>query len=148
MAPDLEDEEFLTDDGPLPADFPARQPQPLPLERPPADPEPREPVSVRPVQFAPFASRNTPKVSDEANLDLLMDVDMRVTVELGRTEKPIREILQMGPGSIVALDKLAGEPVDVKVNGVLIAYGEIVVVDEKFGVRLTQILSAARRAGS
>lgn len=79
------------------------------------------------------------------NLDLLLDVQMTVTVELGRTRKYIREILLLGEGSILELDKLAGEPVDLLVNGKLIAKGEVVVIDENFGVRVTDIVSSRDR---
>lgn len=79
------------------------------------------------------------------NMDLLMDVEMTLTVELGRTKKYIKEILSLGEGSIIELDKLAGEPVDLLVNGKLIAKGEVVVIDENFGVRVTDIVSQAER---
>lgn len=79
------------------------------------------------------------------NIDLLLDVPLALTVELGRTERPIREILALAPGSVVELERLAGEPVDVLVNGKLIARGEVVVVDENFGVRITEIVSRAER---
>ncbi len=79
------------------------------------------------------------------NMDLLMDVEMTLTVELGRTKKYIKEILSLGEGSIIELDRLAGEPVDLLVNGKLIAKGEVVVIDENFGVRVTDIVSQAER---
>ena len=100
---------------------------------------------------APFKDVNFPSlpsnapVSLEANLDLLMDVQMSLTVELGRTKMYIREILGLGEGSIIELDKLAGEPVDLLVNGKLIAKGEVVVIDENFGVRVTDIVSPIDR---
>ena len=78
---------------------------------------------------------------EHGNISLLMDVNMEMTVELGRTKKPIREILSMGEGTIIELDKLAGEPVDILVNHKLIANGEVVVIDENFGVRVTKIVS-------
>jgi flagellar motor switch protein FliN/FliY len=74
-----------------------------------------------------------------------MDVPLEVTVELGRTKKYIREILEFGPGSIIELDKLAGEPVDILVNGKAIAKGEVVVIDENFGVRITDIIHPSKR---
>lgn len=79
------------------------------------------------------------------SLELLMDVEMQLTVELGQTRRQVREILQLGEGSIIELDKLAGEPVDVKVNQQLIAKGEVVVIDENFGVRITEIISPTDR---
>ena len=81
----------------------------------------------------------------EPNLNLLMDVQMTLTVELGRTKMFVKEILGLGEGSIIELDKLAGEPVDLLVNGKLVAKGEVVVIDENFGVRVTDIVSSAKR---
>ncbi len=77
-----------------------------------------------------------------------MDVPLQITVELGRTRKLIRDILELTPGSVVELDKLAGEPVDILVNGKLIAKGEVVVIDENFGVRITDIISPLERANN
>ena len=74
-----------------------------------------------------------------------MDVPLEITVELGRTKKLIRDILEFSPGTILELDKLAGEPVDIMVNGKYIAKGEVVVIDESFGVRITDIVSASKR---
>jgi len=82
------------------------------------------------------------------NLDLLMDVQVVLTVELGRTKKYVKDILSLGEGSILELDKLAGEPVDLFINGKLIAKGEVVVIDENFGVRVTEIVSPAERIAS
>jgi flagellar motor switch protein FliN/FliY len=76
---------------------------------------------------------------------MLLDVPLRVTVELGRTRMKIRDVLSLVPGSIVELEKLAGEPVDILVNGKEIARGEVVVIDEEFGVRITDIASRAKR---
>jgi flagellar motor switch protein FliN/FliY len=80
-----------------------------------------------------------------ASLDLLLDVPLRITVELGGARLSIRELLQLGHGSVIELDKPGGEPLDVKVNGRPIARGEAVIVNEKFGVRLTQIISPSAR---
>jgi len=101
---------------------------------------------VQPVEFAPFSAVSTPK--ETANLTLILDVPLQFTVELGRTQKTIKEILELGPGAIVELDKLAGEPVDILVNGKPIAKGEVVVIDESYGVRITEILSTADRVSS
>ena len=83
---------------------------------------------------------------NDANIGLILDVPLQVTVELGRTKKSIKEILELSNGSIVELDKLAGEPVDIHVNGKLLAKGEVVVIDENFGVRITDIVSPLERA--
>jgi flagellar motor switch protein FliN/FliY len=98
---------------------------------------------VQPVQFAPLQQAVLP-VTD-TNINLIMDVPLQVTVELGRTRKLIREILDLTPGSVMELDKLAGEPVDILANGKLIAKGEVVVIDENFGVRITDIVSPLER---
>ncbi|MFB5673603.1 flagellar motor switch phosphatase FliY [Paenibacillus terreus] len=97
-------------------------------------------VNVQPIQFANLQSGGYAQV-DENNLGLLMDIPLKVTVELGRTQKQIRDILELSQGSIIELDKLAGEPVDILVNNKLIAKGEVVVIDENFGVRVTDIVS-------
>ena len=81
----------------------------------------------------------------EHNLSLILDIPLRVTVELGRTKMPVSELLNLGQGSVIELNKLAGEPMEVLVNDKLIARGEAVVVNEKFGVRLTDIISPAER---
>lgn len=82
------------------------------------------------------------------NIELLMDVKMPIAIELGRTEMAISEILALGPGSVVELEKLAGEPVDLLVNGKVVARGEVVVVDENFGVRITMLMSPQERLKS
>jgi flagellar motor switch protein FliN/FliY len=100
-------------------------------------------ANVQPVQYPSLAPHTS---SQEAgNISLIMDVYMEMTVELGRTRKLIREILGMGEGTIIELDKLAGEPVDILVNHKLIAKGEVVVIDENFGVRVTEIVSPQER---
>lgn len=105
---------------------------------------------------APFAQRaefqqlapSTGTESFHNNIDLLLDVRMPVAIELGRTELPIAELLTLGPGSVIELNKLAGEPVDLLVNNKIIARGEVVVVDENFGVRVTSLLSPEERIKS
>jgi flagellar motor switch protein FliN/FliY len=79
------------------------------------------------------------------NLELVMDIPIQLTVELGRTKMPIRNLLQLAQGSVVELNELAGEPLDVFVNGCLVAQGEVVVVNEKFGIRLTDIITPSER---
>ncbi len=102
-------------------------------------------VNIQPVQFSSFG--NQQQQAMPSNMDLIMDVPLELTVELGRTKMQIKEILDLGAGSIVELDKLAGEPVDVLVNGKLIAKGEVVVIDESFGIRITNIVSQMERLG-
>ena len=101
------------------------------------------PTNVQAVQFPNLMPRSTPQ--EMGNIGLIMDVFMEMTVELGRTRKLIKEILGMGEGTIIELDKLAGEPVDILVNHKLIAKGEVVVIDENFGVRVTEIVSPMER---
>ena len=99
--------------------------------------------NVQSVQFPPLLNGVTE--AEQGNIGLIMDVFMEMTVELGRTRKMIKEILSMGEGHIIESDKLAGEPVDILVNHKPIAKGEVVVIDENFGVRVTEILSPAER---
>ncbi|MDR2864619.1 MAG: flagellar motor switch phosphatase FliY [Spirochaetaceae bacterium] len=101
------------------------------------------PSSMQSVQFPNLSNTMTPR--EQGNIGLLMDVYMEMTVELGRTRKLIKEILSMGEGTIIELDKLAGEPVDILVNNKLVAKGEVVVIDENFGVRVTTIVSPSER---
>lgn len=96
-------------------------------------------VNVQPVQFQSFAGGPNP-ITQQENIDLIMDVPLEVTVELGRTRKSIKEILEFTPGTIVELDKIAGEPIDVLVNGKMVAKGEVVVIEESFGIRITDIV--------
>jgi len=82
---------------------------------------------------------------ESRNIDLLMDVDLPISIELGRTKMSISDILSLGPGSVVELNKLAGEPVDLLVNYKVVAKGEVVVVDENFGLRITQLMTPEER---
>lgn len=101
-------------------------------------------MPVSPAQFTPLSVE--PVQINEANIGLILDVPLQVTVELGRTKKTIKEILDLSTGAIVELDKLAGEPVEIQVNGHFLAKGEVVVIDENFGVRITEIATPAERA--
>lgn len=97
-------------------------------------------------QAAIFTEFSGKKVSDTQNdIDFILDIPVQLTVELGRTKIAIKNLLQLAQGSVVELDGLAGEPMDVLVNGCLIAQGEVVVVNEKFGIRLTNIITPAER---
>lgn len=98
-----------------------------------------QPVNVQPAQFQPFMGDLSATFQKE-NIDLIMDVPLEVTVELGRTSKSIQEILDFAPGTIIELNKIAGEPIDVLVNGKYVAKGEVVVIEESFGVRITEII--------
>lgn len=85
------------------------------------------------------------EAGDEVNLDVILDIPVTIAMEIGRTTISIRNLLQLNQGSVVELDRLAGEPMDVLVNGTLVAHGEVVVVNEKFGIRLTDVISATER---
>ncbi len=89
--------------------------------------------------------QNQGNCNGEANLDVILDIPVTLSMEIGRTEIPIHNLLQLNQGSVVELDRLAGEPMDVLINGTLIAHGEVVVVNEKFGIRLTDVISPAER---
>ncbi|MCM1495348.1 MAG: flagellar motor switch phosphatase FliY [Bacteroides sp.] len=151
--------------APAPAQ-PAPQPEPQPMQQMPQMPQmqqmppmmeqpqmmpygqvpygygmpPGPNVNVQPVQFQSFAPPGPNPVTQQENIDLIMDVPLEVTVELGRTRKSIKEILEFSPGTIVELDKIAGEPIDVLVNGKMVAKGEVVVIEESFGIRITDIV--------
>ena len=120
--------------------------QPVYQEQQPiyTSPRPAQPVNVQQAQFASFDT-NIVTESEARNLNMLLDIPLQVTVELGRTKRSVKEILDLSSGSIIELDKLAGEPVDILVNSRLIAKGEVVVIDENFGVRITDVLSQAER---
>ncbi len=148
----------VQDRSPRPAPQPAAQqpaaPQPGPIQQPmgynpymmpqgmpapmPYMMPPMQDVNVQPAQFAQFQPMMSGMVQPE-NIDLLMDVPLEVTVELGRTSKSIKEILDFAPGTIIELNRLAGEPIDVLVNGKFVAKGEVVVMEEAFGIRVTEI---------
>lgn len=97
-----------------------------------------------PAAFANFSAAGSPAGAGN-DLNMILDIPVQLTVELGRTRIPIKNILQLAQGSIVELENLAGEPMDVLVNGYLIAQGEVVVVNEKFGIRLTDIVTPSER---
>ncbi len=99
----------------------------------------QQPVNVQPAQFTPFSGEFAAQFAKE-NIDLIMDVPLEVTVELGRTSKSISEILDFAPGTIIELNRIAGEPIDILVNGKFVAKGEVVVIEESFGVRITEIV--------
>jgi flagellar motor switch protein FliN/FliY len=96
-------------------------------------------------EFDDLASQPVAQGAGEANLDVILDIPVTLSMEIGRTEITINDLLQLGQGSVVELGRLAGEPMDVMVNGTLIAHGEVVVVHEKFGIRLTDVISPTER---
>ena len=105
-------------------------------------------VTVQPVQFASFEDLDQVQGPQNQNLNILLDVKLQLTVELGRTELPIKKVLELTKGSIVTLNKAAGEPVELYANGKLIAYGEVVVIEDNFGLRITHITDPAKRLTS
>lgn len=131
--------------APTPAPAPAAPaPGPAPAMSAPtqgyAQPvQPAQPVNVAPAQFQAFDNTINPLMQQE-NIGLIMDVPLEVTVELGRTNKTIKEILDFSPGTIIELNKLAGEAIDLLVNGKYVAKGEVVVIEDNFGIRITEII--------
>lgn len=107
-------------------------------------PKPQPAVNVQPAVFSNF-EMTAMEEAEPNNLNMLLDIPLQVTVELGRTKRSVKDILELSTGSIIELDKLAGEPVDILVNNKLIAQGEVVVIDESFGVRVTDIVSQTDR---
>ena len=106
-----------------------------------------EQANVAPAEFAELP-RTAAGGAGQLNLDLIMDVRLVLTLEVGRTRVSVRNLLALTQGSVVELDKLAGEPLDVLVNGTLVAHGEVVVVNDKFGIRLLDVVSAEKRVES
>jgi flagellar motor switch protein FliN/FliY len=102
---------------------------------------------VAPAEFAELP-RATPGGAGQLNLDLIMDVRLMLTLEVGRTRVSVRNLLSLTQGSVVELDKLAGEPLDVLINGTLVAHSEVVVVNDKFGIRLLDVVSPEKRVES
>jgi flagellar motor switch protein FliN len=102
-------------------------------------------AEARPAEFDNLREEGVGGSPHDVNLDVILDVSVVLSMEVGRTRIPIRNLLQLNQGSVVELDRAAGEPLDVFVNGTLIAHGEVVVVNEKFGIRLTDVISPAER---
>jgi flagellar motor switch protein FliN/FliY len=102
-------------------------------------------TQAQPASFQSFDAAGGPKATSMNDFELILDIPVQLTVELGRTKISIRNLLQLAHGSVVELDALAGEPMDVLVNGTLIAQGEVVVVNDKFGIRLTDIITPSER---
>ncbi len=115
-----------------------------PVESEPGDSDDVNKVSA--MEFEQFSKTQQPGTPH--NIDMLLDVTLPISIELGRTSMPIQDILNLGPGSVVELSKLAGEPVDLLVNNKMIARGEVVVVDENFGIRVTSMISQEDRIKS
>ena len=114
-----------------------------------AEPEEEKPdpntVTVQTVQFASFEDLDQVQGPQNQNLNILLDVKLQLSVELGKTDLPIKKVLELTKGSIVTLNKAAGEPVELYANGKLIAYGEVVVIEDNFGLRITQITDPVKR---
>lgn len=144
------------DPAPQPQSVPApqQQPDPAPQPQPYVPPQAEMPqmpqmqqampqmqqANIQPAQFQAFNTQMPQQMASQENIGLIMDVPLEVTVELGRTKKSIAEILDFTPGTIIELDKIAGEPIDVLVNGKFVAKGEVVVIEESFGIRVTEII--------
>jgi len=111
-------------------------------EAPPPEPAPRPPVDARPADFTELKGTGTGSLAD---MEMILDIPVTVSVELGRSVMLIKDILDLGQGSVVELEKMAGEPMEILVNSRLVARGEVVMVNEKFGVRLTDIISPKER---
>jgi flagellar motor switch protein FliN/FliY len=103
------------------------------------------PAEARPAELHELTEDGAPGASRDVNLEVILDVPVTLSMEVGRTRIPIRNLLQLNQGSVVELERAAGEPLDVFVNGTLVAHGEVVVVNERFGIRLTDVISPAER---
>jgi flagellar motor switch protein FliN/FliY len=102
-------------------------------------------VDPQPAEFGNLQADAGAEAKSDINMDVILDVPVTLSMEVGRTRVPIRNLLQLNQGSVVELERVAGEPLDVFVNGTLIAHGEVVVVNEKFGIRLTDVISPSER---
>jgi len=110
-----------------------------------AEPAAEQHAEAAAAEFDSLEDTSVGPVAEEENLDVILDIPVTISMEIGRTNISIRNLLQLNQGSVVELDRLAGEPMDVLVNGTLVAHGEVVVVNEKFGIRLTDVVSPAER---
>lgn len=113
-------------------------------EMPEKNLETRKQINIEPLNLPSFDEEENIKIKDSKNIDILLDVPLPITVELGKSKKTIKEIVDLSEGSIVVLDKLAGDLVDVVVNGKLIAKGEVVIIDDNYGVRITELAEGAK----
>ncbi len=135
------------------APAPIPEPAPLPAARPAAPKpapvsaaKPQQPVDIHPIQLASFDDPSSDMEENiDGSMDLILDVPLMITVELGQCRKTIKDILELNIGSVITLDKLAGEPVDVIANGKPVAKGEVIVVDDSYGIRITEVLTSANR---
>jgi flagellar motor switch protein FliN/FliY len=109
------------------------------------DDEPKDNVRAAPMEEFPEGSKISQGSGPAPDLDVILDIPVTISMEVGNTQIPIRNLLQLNQGSVIELDRLAGEPLDVLVNGTLIAHGEVVMVNEKFGIRLTDVISPGER---
>lgn len=100
---------------------------------------------VAKADLQPLQDEGGTSIDDDVSLDVILDIPVTISMEVGTTSINIRNLLQLNQGSVVELDRMAGEPLDVRVNGTLIAHGEVVVVNEKFGIRLTDVISPSER---
>ena len=131
---------------PMDAGYPPQGYAPPPpgygYQMPPMQPQmPPVNMNIQPAQFQSF-NPGYAAIPSQENIGLIMDVPLEVTVELGRTKKSISEILDFAPGTIIELNRIAGEPIDVLVNGKFVAKGEVVVIEESFGIRVTEIINS------
>lgn len=140
-APQATPQPGMMQPGMMPQQMPAMQPMMgMPMNNNMPQMYAQQPVNVQPAQFQAFTGDYDP-IAQQENIGLIMDVPLDVSVELGRTSKLIHDILEFAPGTIIELNKIAGEPIDVLVNGKYVAKGEVVVIEESFGVRITEIIN-------
>lgn len=130
-------------EAPAQAEAPALAEAPVQAEAQPSAPAAKQEYAK--AQFQDLHPEQSLNAGGDVNLDVILDIPVNISMEIGRTKISIRNLLQLNQGSVVELDRLAGEPMDVMVNNCLVAHGEVVVVNEKFGIRLTDVISAAER---
>jgi flagellar motor switch protein FliN/FliY len=137
----MSDEDMTTNEGDVADDWSAALAEQAESEGQQGEPE----MELPRAQFEELGNENVPPADESANMNVILDIPVQISMEIGRTKISIRNLLQLNQGSVVELDRLAGEPLDVLVNGTLIAHGEVVVINEKYGIRLTDVISAAER---
>ncbi len=136
---DVSMDDIFADIPPMPADYEENMEMGKPAAASYSDTVQNETVTVQPVKFASFDETKSLSGDAAKNLDNLLDIKLQLTVELGRTTLPVKKVLELTRGSIVELDKIAGEPVELYANGKLIAHGEVVVIEDNFGLRITSM---------
>ena len=142
---DKKDEQELSEDEKLAAEWESAMEESGDADEDDGSDDVKDNVRAAPMEEFPEGSNFSQGTGPAPDLDVILDIPVTISMEVGNTQIPIRNLLQLNQGSVIELDRLAGEPLDVLVNGTLIAHGEVVMVNEKFGIRLTDVISPGER---